>query len=58
MSLLPHGHVVTVALSNRDFPPEGVGCEGWTAAVSARGPYCCFAVYFILGVTSLRLAMP
>ena len=39
LSLLPYGHVVPVALSNRDFPPGGVGSEGWTAAVSARGPY-------------------
>ena len=28
-------HVVAVALSNRDFPPEGVGSGGWTTAASA-----------------------
>ena len=27
-------YAVAVALSNRDFPPEGVGSEGWKAAVS------------------------
>ena len=46
-SLLPPRHTVAVALSNRDFPPEGVGSKGWTAAVSAQCTYCCLAIILL-----------